>query len=356
MPKEKQHPDEKESTRARDLTLKEKIKKNLKEFGIILFAFLLLNSFVLASFEVPTGSMENEIMAGDFLLVNKFVFGGTTPRTIPTTNIRLPAFKLPMVWPVERGDVIVFIFPGYRDEVEPADFAYYLKRAVALAGDTIAIVNRVVYVNGQPAPLPRNIKFNSGNIQPPHFANPRIFPKGMPFNEDNYGPIVVPWKGKVITLSADNFEQWETFIAREGHRVERRGGRIFIDGKETSTYIVERNYVFGMGDNRDNSLDSRFWGFIPEDSIVGTPLIVYWSWDPEMPFWSWIGPLIGLVAGIVYLVQKKRESAKYAFLVAAVLYSMYSISLYAWDFSRPFKDFTQKIESIRWNRIGTIIK
>jgi signal peptidase I len=71
-----------------------------KELGIIVGAFLILNSFVLASFEVPTGSMENEIMTGDFLLVNKFVFGGTTPRTVPFTNYRLPAFKLPAFWHV----------------------------------------------------------------------------------------------------------------------------------------------------------------------------------------------------------------------------------------------------------------
>src|SRR5882672_6525547 len=93
------------------------IQSMLKELGIILGAFLILNSFVLASFEVPTGSMENEIMTGDFLLVNKFVFGGTTPRTIPLTNTKIPAFKLPSLWTVERGDVIVFIFPGNRDEV-----------------------------------------------------------------------------------------------------------------------------------------------------------------------------------------------------------------------------------------------
>ncbi|HLB00544.1 MAG TPA: S26 family signal peptidase, partial [Bacteroidota bacterium] len=75
--------------------LQGKVKVFFRELGIVVGAFLILNSFVLASFEVPTGSMENEIMTGDFLLVNKFVFGGTTPRTIPFTNIRLPAFKLP---------------------------------------------------------------------------------------------------------------------------------------------------------------------------------------------------------------------------------------------------------------------
>jgi signal peptidase I len=63
-------------------------------------------------------------------------------------------------------------------------------------------------------------------------------------------------------------------------------GRITIDGKAADTYTVERNYYFGMGDNRDNSLDSRFWGFIPEENIVGTPMIVYWSWNPDIPLYS----------------------------------------------------------------------
>ena len=125
-----------------------------KETGIIFGAFLLLNSFVLASFEVPTGSMENEIMTGDFLLVNKFIFGGTTPRTIPFTNVKLPSFKLPALWHVERGDIIVFIFPGNREEVEAQEFAYYLKRCVAVAGDTLQVINRRLYINGQPATVP----------------------------------------------------------------------------------------------------------------------------------------------------------------------------------------------------------
>jgi signal peptidase I len=265
------------------MSKKSGLRAMLKEMGIIFGAFLVLNSFVLASFEVPTGSMENEIMTGDFLLVNKFVFGGTTPRTIPFTGMKIPAFKLPSFWHVERGDIIVFIFPGYREEVEATDFAYYLKRCIAVAGDTLQVVNRIVYVNGKPAPLPHNVKFNTTLMRPPGYPDPRIFPKGTPFNEDNYGPIVIPKKGDVIALSLDNSMRWDTFIRREGHRFEIRSGRILIDATEQTHYTVERNYVFGMGDNRDNSLDSRYWGFIPEASVIGTPLIVYWSWDPEVP-------------------------------------------------------------------------
>lgn len=262
---------------------KNKFKHWLKEFGTILAIFFVLHSFVVASFVVPTGSMENEIMTGDFLLVNKFVFGGTTPRTIPFTDIRIPHFKLPSFWNIERGDVIVFAFPGMRDEIEPPVFAYYLKRAVALAGDTVEIKNRVLFVNNTPAPLPRNIKFNSGNIKPAGQPDERIFPVNASYNEDNYGPIRVPKKGDIIELNPSEYYKWKIFIEREGHQLYMRNGNILLDGKPVVSYIVEKDYVFGLGDNRDNSLDSRFWGFIPVDEIVGTPLIVYWSWDPDIP-------------------------------------------------------------------------
>jgi signal peptidase I len=258
------------------------VKDFFKDAGFVLVAFLFLNSFVLASFEVPTGSMENEIMPGDFLFVNKFIYGGTTPRTIPFTNIRLPWFRVPAFRDVKRGDVIVFEFPGQREEAQSPEFMFYLKRAIGLSGDTVHIVNRVVYVNGTPAPRPRNMKFNNYTIMPPGVADPRIFPRGSAYNEDNWGPIVVPRKGDAIPLTRGTLEQWDTFIKREGHAVRvGEGGQILIDGRPASQYVVERNYLFGMGDNRDNSLDCRFWGFIPEENVVGTPMIVYWSWDPD---------------------------------------------------------------------------
>jgi signal peptidase I len=261
----------------------QKLRAFFRELGIVFGAFLVLNSFVLASFEVPTGSMENEIMTGDFLLVNKFVFGGTTPRTIPFTNVRLPAFKLPSLWDVDRGDIIVFMFPGYREEVQAREFAYYLKRAIAVAGDTLQIINRTVYINGVATMPPRNVKFNYATVKSPGWHDPKLFPPGSPGNEDNYGPVVVPREGDVIPLDGDTFTDWEIFIKREGHTAERRDGVVLIDGKPATTYTVQRDYLFGMGDNRDNSLDSRFWGFIPEEDVVGTPLIVYWSWDPNIP-------------------------------------------------------------------------
>ncbi|TAK51967.1 MAG: signal peptidase I, partial [Bacteroidetes bacterium] len=192
----------------------------------------------------------------------------------------------PSFWKPEKGDVIVFIFPGYRDEVQSAEFTYYLKRCVATGGDTLEVRNRVVYVNGVQSPFPKNMKFNSSIVKPKGIADEHIFPPGAPFNEDNYGPIVIPKKGMVIPLTASHYNQWKMFIKREQHNIEVKGGAIMIDGKSATSYTVERNYVFGMGDNRDNSLDSRFWGFIPEEDVVGTPLIVYWSWDPDLALFN----------------------------------------------------------------------
>ncbi len=273
-------------------TFKEKVIFQVKEFAIVFGGFLLLNNFVIASFMVPTGSMENEVMTGDFLMVNKFIYGGTSPRNIMFTDVRLPWFRLPAFKQVERGDVIVFEFPGMREEVNPEMFTFYLKRCMALAGDTLQIVNRVVYVNGKPIPLPRHGQIDNPRILPPSYVDDRIFPPSAPFNEDNYGPIVIPKKGMEINLTSENYRMWETFIKREGHLPRfSNDGVISIDGKQTTKYIVKQNYMFGMGDHRDNSLDSRYWGFIPEENIVGTPMFVYWSWDSNLPLYNVFGKL-----------------------------------------------------------------
>ena len=262
-----------------------KFLKALKEIGLLLLIVFVFNSFVLASFQVPTGSMENTVMTGDFLLVNKFTLGGRTLEVIPYTGIHLPYLRVPGFRDVRRGDIIVFEFPGLRDERQAKEFTYYLKRCVALAGDTVQIINKVLYVNGVRAPLPKYSKFLRSPSLPPDRPDPEIFPVGAPFNSDNFGPIRVPKKGDVIKLKRDNLRAWHTFIEREGHEVRIDGDAIVIDGKPRTDYTVERDYLFGMGDNRDDSLDSRYWGFIPRTSVVGTPLIVYWSWAPDIPIY-----------------------------------------------------------------------
>lgn len=267
-------------------TLTEKAVAFVREFGIVLISVLLLNSFVLASFEVPTGSMEDTVMTGDFLFVNKFIYGGTTPYSIPLTSIRIPHIRIPGFRSVEHGDVIVFDWPGDRDLKGKPPQTWYLKRCIGLPGDTLVISNRIVYVNGQAFQNPPNLKYLRADPLPAGIPRGGMFPRGMMSNEDNYGPIIVPKKGMKIRIDSENFYAWDVFIYREGHKAELSRGVVTIDGRETNEYVVERDYAFGMGDNRDDSLDSRFWGFIPMEDIIGTPMIVYWSWDPNIPIYQ----------------------------------------------------------------------
>ncbi len=242
--------------------------------AIIIVMFV--NGALVASFVVPTGSMEETVRAGDFLFVNKFIYGPSTPQIVPFLNTPLPFYKFPGLREPERGDVIVFIFPGNREQVEAKEFTYYLKRCVAVAGDTISMVNKKLIVNGEEHPLPEHA-LSSNFIRNDDSYN--TFPPGRGFTRDNYGPLRVPKAGDVITLTAKNFREWNIFIKREGNDCVLRDGKWFIEGQEASEYVVKNDYVFGIGDNRDNSLDSRYWGFIPVENVVGTPIMVYWSWE-----------------------------------------------------------------------------
>lgn len=269
----------------------------LRDLLYAFIAVLVINSFVLASFEVPTGSMEDTVKIGDRLFVNKFIYGGSTPYTIPFTSIRIPHLRIPGFRNVRQGDVIVFDWPGARDQVEKPTQTWYLKRCVGLPGDTVRINQRVVYVNGKKLDRPAHGKFLRAGSMPADSDNPDIFPRGAKFNADNYGPIVVPQKGMTLILNARTFPGWQVFIEREGHTAEMVNEEILIDGKVASYYVVGRDYVFAMGDNRDNSLDSRFWGFVPMEDVIGTPMVVYWSWDPHIPWYRLISKISSVDLG-----------------------------------------------------------
>jgi len=281
----------------------------------------IVNGLALASFTVPTGSMERTVMAGDYVFVNKFIYGPSTPQVIPFINMSMPFYKLPPLSPPAQGDVIVFIFPGNRDQAKADNFEYYLKRCIAVAGDTLHIRGGRTYVNGVEYPLPAEGQFANW---PPELRQARYeedkyltFPPNRGYTRDDYGPIRIPAKGDVIKLSPANIGEWATFIRREGHLLDEVN--ISIDGTRVTEYVVERDYVFGMGDNRDNSLDSRYWGFIPEEDVVGTPMIVYWSWQNVDEVSTRAAQMQGYPGQVEY-------------------------------------PLTEKIKRVRWSRLGTIIR
>jgi signal peptidase I len=249
-------------------------------------AALLIKTFLIETSRVPTGSMEQTIMVGDFLFVNKFIYGSSSPRNIPFTNVVLPYFQLPALREPEKGDIIVFEYPGDRDVLQPTEILNYVKRCVAEPGDTIEIKNKVVYINGEELHRPPNIQYAMPSILPNSYTRPDIFPEGSKWNKDQYGPLVIPKKGDIVQLTEDNIDTYRMLINRNYRKdvVSVIDGKIFIDGRQADTYEIPQDYYFAMGDNRDDSADSRYWGFVPREKIIGEALMIYWSWNPNIPF------------------------------------------------------------------------
>ena len=208
----------------RKLILKKGVFREIVETGVIIaLSVFFIRSFVIQAFKIPTGSMEETLLVGDFLLVNKFVYGAK----VPFTDFRLPGFTDP-----EPGDIIVFKYP-----LDPE--LDYIKRLIAVEGQTIEIKNKEVYVDGILFGDPPHSQFDRNPVVAKGVNENGIFPPRSNFNKDNYGPITIP-----------------------------------------------RGHYFLMGDNRDNSLDSRYWGFLPQENIVGEALIIYWSWAPNVPLYN----------------------------------------------------------------------
>ncbi|TAF65203.1 MAG: signal peptidase I [Cytophagales bacterium] len=322
-----------------------------------LFRWLFVEPFM-----IPTPSMEGSLLVGDYLFVSKAHYGPRTPHTplqIPLTHqkiwntelksyidfIQAPSFRLafiPFGWvSVANNDVVVFNFPA---EMEyPVDLkTNYIKRCIAIAGDTLLIDNAVAFINGKkvidhPQTQYQYIITTKGNaisdkafkkagiksyqelsqntygvkastesinklkesdlvkkaeryIIPKSEADPNVFPKSKLFkwNIDNFGPLVIPKKDLTMPMTEQNIALYfSTIKTFEGHKnVELREGKLYIDGQVVEKYTFRNNYYFMMGDNRYDSLDSRFWGFVPEDHIVGKAWFVWLSLEEGVPFFQ----------------------------------------------------------------------
>ena len=254
----------------------------IKVIAVTLLVALCLKTFVVEAFRIPSASMENTLLIGDFLIVNKLAYGLRTPRYLPLTNVAMPVLTLPFLGHVHRGDVVVFEFPGSADEVKPPEGVNYVKRCIGLPGDTVSIVDKRVLVNGVELRSPLHGRPAPQYFLPRRYRRFRMFPPGSNYSEFNYGPLRVPRRGDTLRLDGDTINRWKVFIEREGHNVgSDDSGTVFIDGQRATSYVVRKDYYFMMGDNRGNSLDSRFWGFVPDENIVGEAFLIYWSWDPE---------------------------------------------------------------------------
>lgn len=339
-------------------------------FAIIVATFV--HTYFIQPYTIPTSSLEKTLLVGDFLFVSKFNYGARTPMTpvaapmvhdsLPIVHTKsytswpqLPYFRFPGFTKVKRNDIVVFNWPTDTlfNMYKAADKRYdkpidkktnYVKRCVAIPGDSLQIKDGIIYINGKESILPErakpqysykvaidgktpinfeyllkdlNITDGAYQIAPDtilfsaltsesvnrlknvpgitninrmisHGAEDGIFPDfgdGKPsvsndWNKDNFGPIYMPEKGQTVKLDRKSLPFYKKIISEyEGNDLKINGDEIRINGEIANTYTFKQNYYWMMGDNRHNSLDARYFGYTPEDHIVGTPIFIWMSID-----------------------------------------------------------------------------
>ncbi len=361
-----------------------------------LVAATFIRMFFIEAYTIPTGSMEKTLLVGDYLFVSKVAYGPRVPETplsfplvhnvMPITGgesyseiIKNDYRRLKGFSNVKRDDIVVFGFPHGDTVLKalPQDDYYqlvrmngnnreytqkmygpvivrpndkkdnYVKRCVAVAGDTLSVVNGNVIVNGVPQPefeglqstytvytngsainpkilkeiglTPQEVYFDPSlpgypdmtltkgelakvkdlaivaeireniDVYPPDYPDSPVtlfpFTENFEWTRDNYGPLWIPAKGATVVLTMENLPLYERIISTyEKNRLEVKDGEIFINGEKTNSYTFKQDYYFMMGDNRHHSLDSRYWGFVPEDHIVGKPSMLWFSTDKYESF------------------------------------------------------------------------
>ena len=290
-------------------------------FAVIVVTFI--NIFFFQAFKIPSSSMEKTLYTGDHLFVSKLTYGPRvpqTPLTVPFTHnvifgkesystlIQNDYRRLKGLRNVRRGDIVVFGFPNgdtvlrkapsedyyslcrfYGKQkvistlgpvvARPADKVdHYVKRCVAIPGDTLEIRDGLVWIDGVKQETYPGMQI-SRNLEKVQNDYREIFPFSPDYTwtRDEFGPLWIPEKGATVELTRENLPLYERIIRVYEHSSVE-------EALAAGSYTFKQDYYFMMGDNRHNSLDSRYWGFVPEDHIVGRPVVIWLSTDEGKRF------------------------------------------------------------------------
>lgn len=252
--------------------------------------------FLFTSFRIPSDSMEPGLTEGDAILVWKPILGARLFNLSATMRLeQVEIHRVPGFGKVKRDDVLVFNFPHPNtwDKIEMHILKYYVKRCIGLPGDTLSISNGYFKVNNENEEYGNILSQKQiGSTQPEDFAKGvyRSFPYDsiIDWNIKDFGPLYIPKAGDVLPMNRTNVVLYRKLIEWEQKgRLELRDSVVLLNNKPVQTYRFQKNYYFMAGDKGENSQDSRYWGLLPEEYIVGKAVLIWKSTDPYTKKFRW---------------------------------------------------------------------
>ncbi len=271
---------------------------NLFYYGfIVVFCFILLRVFVFGSYKIPTNSMEPAILPGDYVLVNKLAYGARLFDLFAAVEGKKVKIKrVPGFTSIKNNDLMVFHipYPGPTDKIDMDMSKYFIKRCIGVSGDTLRIINGVYSVNGdtlkQLGNYPEQLALNGKPEE--------AFPEGvyhtfpwdsiLNWNIKDFGPLYIPRKGDRVTLDGMNALLYKKIIEWEkGRSLSLENDSLSDMGKSLREHVFTHDYYFMGGDKVENSQDSRYWGLLPDDLIVGKASLVWKSINPYSNSFRW---------------------------------------------------------------------
>lgn len=265
--------------------------------SIVVFSFILLRMFVFGSYKIPTDSMEPAILPGDYVLVNKLAYGARLFDLFGAMEgEKVKIRRVPGLAKIRRNDVMVFHIPhpGSWDKIEMDMSKYFIKRCIGIPGDTLRIVNGVYIVNSDTSKRLGNyteqltIKGKTKELFPEGVYHTFPWDSLLNWNIQDFGPLYIPRKGDHIMLDRTNTLLYKKIIEWEkGYSLSLENHILRDNGDPLESYTFSHNYYFMGGDKVENSQDSRYWGLLPDDLIVGKAWLVWKSENPHSNIFRW---------------------------------------------------------------------